>query len=81
VSASDVRDALELIVELASTEWQEADGSRKGATDNQGRRLYFVAPDLIEEGRAALAGSSSEPPTVYGKDEVGSCPKCGHRSI
>jgi hypothetical protein len=50
-----LRDALEIICDTASTEWQESDGSRKGAIDNRGERLYFVSKELIEEGRALLA--------------------------
>lgn len=47
--------ALEIICDLASMEWQEPDGSRKGAVDNWGERLYFVSKELIEGARAILA--------------------------
>lgn len=51
----DLFYALELICDLASTEWQESDGSRKGAVDNEGNRLYFVNKGIMDEARALVA--------------------------
>jgi len=38
---------------------------------------------ILQELRALRGGSSGEPVAKkpYGRDESGSCPKCGHRSI
>jgi hypothetical protein len=47
-------DALEIICSLASTEWQESDGSRKGAVDSAGERLYFINKGIIDEARAVV---------------------------
>jgi hypothetical protein len=55
-----VLEALQLVVDLSSQEWQEADGARKGATDNQGRRLWFISPDVMNEARAAIAKATGE---------------------
>lgn len=57
VDALTLREAAELIADTASTEWQEADGRRMGATDNRGNRLYFVSADLIESLRAAISNA------------------------
>lgn len=51
----DMLDALRLVVDLSSQEWQESDGRRMGATDNQGRRLWFISIDVMEEARAVVA--------------------------
>jgi hypothetical protein len=49
-----LRDAARLVVNLASQEWQESDGSRRGATDNSGKRMWFIGDDVMQELRAAL---------------------------
>lgn len=54
-ATSGLVEAAGLVADLASTEWQEPDGSRKGATDNFGKRMYFVSAELIDGLRAALA--------------------------
>ena len=59
-AAPELLEALQLVVDLASQEWQESDGSRKCATDNQGRRLWFISPDMIDEVRAAIAKATGE---------------------
>jgi hypothetical protein len=50
-------DVLELVRDLSSQEWQDASGKRFGATDNQGRRLWFISEDVMHEVRAALASA------------------------
>lgn len=51
----DLFDILELICDTASTEWQESDGSRKGAIDNAGERLYFIDKGIMDEAKAIVA--------------------------
>lgn len=58
-AAPDLYEALLIVTELASQEWQEQDGSRKGATDNDGRRLWFISEAAMESARAALAKVSA----------------------
>lgn len=48
-------EALLIVRDCSSQEWQEADGSRKGATDNEGRRLWFISEGTMQVVRAALA--------------------------
>lgn len=55
-----MRQALGLVIDLSSKEWQESDGSRKGATDNQGRRLWFISPDVMQAVVAALAAEKGK---------------------
>jgi len=52
--------ALSLISHLSSQEWQEPDGTRKGATDNQGKRMWFVSDDVMREIRAAIAKAEGQ---------------------
>lgn len=59
-AAPDLLEALDLITSLASQEWQEPDGSRKGATDNQGRRMWFISADVMQEARAAILKATGE---------------------
>ncbi len=47
-------DVLQLVRDCSSQEWQEADGSRKGATDNSGKRMWFITESVMEEVRAAI---------------------------
>ena len=49
-------EVLELICDTASQEWQESNGERKGAIDNQGRRLWFIGEDIMQEVRKATGG-------------------------
>lgn len=54
--AERLREALGLVCDLASQEWQEADGSRRGATDNSGARLWFIGGDVMQAAVAAREG-------------------------
>ena len=53
--ALTTREVLRLIVDCSSQEWQEPNGKRMGATDNMGRRMWFISDDLMKEAHAALA--------------------------
>lgn len=48
-------EAATLVRDLTSQEWQEADGTRRAATDNSGKRMWFIGDDLMQSLRAALA--------------------------
>lgn len=52
---ADMRDALALVADLSSQEWQDEAGKRYAATDNQGRRFWFITEDVMQEVRAAIA--------------------------
>jgi hypothetical protein len=51
-----MREALELVRDFSSQEWQQPDGKRMGATDNSGRRLWFITDDVMQAVRKSLAG-------------------------
>jgi len=55
MAAPDLLECLQLISDLASMEWQESDGRRCGAKDNQGRSMFFISADLMNEARSAIA--------------------------
>lgn len=55
-----LREALGLVCDLASQEWQEEDGSRKAATDNSGARLWFVSADVMQAARRALGNEEGK---------------------
>lgn len=59
-AAPDMRDALEIICYCSSQEWQEADGSIKSATDNRGRKFWFITEDVMREARAAFTKATGE---------------------
>lgn len=48
------RDVLELVRDCSSQEWQQPDGKRMGATDNSGRRMWFITEDVMQAVREAL---------------------------
>jgi acyl-CoA-binding protein len=48
-------EALSLVTDLSSQEWQQPDGKRMGATDNQGRRMWFISEDVMQTARALIA--------------------------
>jgi hypothetical protein len=50
-----LREALELVRDCSSQEWQQPDGKRMGATDNEGRRMWFITEDVMQAVRAALS--------------------------
>lgn len=54
-AAPELLEALQLVADLSSQEWQESDGSRKGAVDNQGNRLHFISESVMGAARAAIA--------------------------
>ena len=56
---SDLRAVLELICDTASTEWQSSDGKRHGATDNEGKRLWFINRAIMKEARAIYANTTT----------------------
>jgi hypothetical protein len=49
-----MRDVLELVRDCSSQEWQQPDGKRMAATDNQGRRFWFITDDVMQVVRHAL---------------------------
>lgn len=51
---SDLLETLQLVVDLASTEWQNITGKRCCTVDNQGRRLHFISEDVIQAVRDEL---------------------------
>lgn len=51
---SDLLETLQLVVDLASTEWQNSTGKRCYTVDNQGRRLHFISEDVIQAVRDEL---------------------------
>jgi hypothetical protein len=51
------REALELVRDCSSQEWQQPDGKRMGATDNQGRRMWFITENVMQAVCAALIAS------------------------
>jgi hypothetical protein len=48
------REALELVRDCSSQEWQQPDGKRMAATDNQGRRFWFITEDVMQAVREVL---------------------------
>lgn len=56
----EMLDALMLVRDCSSQEWQEADGRRMAATDNQGRRLHFIGEDVMTAVREAIAKANGE---------------------
>jgi hypothetical protein len=52
--AARLRETLELVRNCSSQEWQTQNGARMGATDNQGRRMWFFTEDVLQEVVAAL---------------------------
>ena len=57
-------DALELVKDCSSQEWQQADGKRMAATDNQGRKFWFITQDTMEFVSSALAALKALPQEV-----------------
>ena len=47
-------EALLIVRDCSSQEWQEADGTRKGATDSEGFRLWFIGESAMQVVRDAL---------------------------
>jgi hypothetical protein len=47
--AEDLLEALKLVVDLSSQVWQEPDGTHKCALDNQGRRVWLINQDVMDE--------------------------------
>ena len=50
-----LRDALDLVADLSSQEWQDQNGKRMAATGNDGKRFWFITDDVMQAARAALA--------------------------
>jgi hypothetical protein len=50
-----MREALELVRDCSSQEWQQPDGKRMGATDNSGRRMWFITEDVMQAVRDVLS--------------------------
>lgn len=45
----EMGDVIEMVADLSSQEWQERDGTRKGATDNFGGRMWFISDSVMWE--------------------------------
>lgn len=56
-----IREALELVRDCSSQEWQQADGTRMAATDNQGRRFWFITEDVMQAVREATRKHATGP--------------------
>lgn len=59
-AAPELLEALELVADLASQEWQESDGVRRAAIDNFGERQWFIGNDVMAAARAAIAKAKVE---------------------
>lgn len=70
-----MRDALELVRDCSSLEWQQPDGKRMGATDNQGRRMWFITEDVMRAVRKAL-GVTTEHTDHPLRHYDRTCPAC-----
>ena len=53
-------DALELVRDLASQEWQSEDGKRHTAVGNDGKRFWFITDDVMQEVSAILAAHEAK---------------------
>jgi hypothetical protein len=60
MSSLTKREVLELVRDCSSQEWQQPDGKLMGATDNQGRRLWFISEDVMQAVRHSLVRSPSD---------------------
>lgn len=65
-AAPTMREALDLVRDLSSQEWQQPDGKRMGATDNQGRRMWFITEDVMQVVRDSLGEMASPAPSGQG---------------
>ena len=54
MSKLTMREALELVRDCSSQEWQQPDGKRMGATDNSGRRMWFISEDVMQAVHEAI---------------------------
>ena len=45
----EMGEVIEMVADLSSQEWQERDGTRKGATDNFGNRMWFISDSVMRE--------------------------------
>lgn len=55
-----LREALDLVNDLSSQEWQDQNGKRMAATGNDGKRFWFITDDVMRVVRAALAQKQGE---------------------
>lgn len=60
-SRADLIAVIELVNDTASQEWQESDGRRMAATDNSGKRMWFISDDVMQELKAAYKATGSQP--------------------
>ena len=51
----EMGDVIEMVADLSSQEWQERDGTRKGTTDNLGKRMWFISDSVMQEVKKASA--------------------------
>lgn len=58
-AAPELLQVIELVSDLSSQEWQDADGKRHAATDNQGRRFWFISEDVMQAVRSVRAKAGS----------------------
>ena len=57
---ADLLEVMQLVNDCSSQEWQEADGSRRAATDNSGKRMWFISDDVMQELKKTLSDAKTE---------------------